>query len=377
MHPNTTINSMKNFLLKLTYVTAIIIFTTFAKANAQGCVAIRSTGGLCTMDEHPDSINNSGSWLLNSNSRYFRSYKHFVGTKEQKQRIEQGTNVINHSYTQDLTLTRIFNNRWSFAVDLPILDNSRSSLYEHGGKERLQTHSFGLGDVRLTAYAWLLNPAKARRGNIQVGLGIKLPTGNYNYQDYFYHTAANDAKTLGPVDQSIQLGDGGTGITTEINTYYNFTQRFGLYGGFYYLISPREQNGVSSARGSVPSSKAVANGSDVMSVPDQVMIRGGASYGISKFDFSAGVRYECLPVHDLVGGNNGFRRPGYIISAEPGVTYRVKSFSIYAFVPVALKRDRTQSVPDKISTTLTGVYTQGDAAFADYAINVGVTFRIK
>jgi hypothetical protein len=82
-------------------------------------------------------------------------------------------------------------------------------------------------------------------------------------------------------------------------------------------------------------------------------------------------------VHDLVGGSNGFRRPGYIISAEPGVTYRVKSFSIYAFVPVALKRDRTQSVPDKITTRLTGTYAQGDAAFADYAINVGVTFRIK
>ena len=136
MHPNTTTNTMKKLILKLICATAIIICTTIAKANAQGCVAIRSTGGLCTMDEHPDSITNNGSWLLNSNNRYFRSYKHFVGTKEQKQRIEQGTNVINHSYTQDLTLTRIFNNRWSFAVDLPILDNSRSSLYEHGGKER-------------------------------------------------------------------------------------------------------------------------------------------------------------------------------------------------------------------------------------------------
>jgi len=364
-------------ILRTLFAIAFYILFTNIQANAQGCVAIRSTGGLCTMDEHPDSSNTSSSWLLNSNNRYFRSYKHFVGTQEQKQRIAQGTNVINHSYTQDITLTRIFNNRWSFAVDLPILDNSRSSLYEHGGKERLSTHSFGLGDIRLTAYAWLLNPAKARKGNIQVGLGLKLPTGNYNYQDYFYHTAANDAKTLGPVDQSIQLGDGGTGITTEINAYYNFTHQFGLYGGFYYLISPREQNGISSARGSTPSSKAVANGSDVMSVPDQIMIRGGASYGVGKFDFSAGARYECLPVKDLVGGSNGFRRPGYIISAEPGVTYRLKALSIYAFVPVALKRDRTQSVPDKISTQLTGTYTQGDAAFADYAINVGVTFKFK
>lgn len=368
-----------NLFLKSICAIAFLVLINYTNVNAQGCVAIRSTGGLCTMDEHPDSASAAeGSWLLNSNSRYFRSYKHFVGTKEQKQRIALGTNVINHSYTQDLTLTRVFNNRWSFAVDVPVVDNSRSSLYEHGGKERLSTHSFGLGDIRLTAYAWLLNPAKARRGNIQVGLGLKLATGTYNYQDYFYHQGGTaDTKVLGPVDQSIQLGDGGTGITTEVNTYYNFTNKLGVYGGFYYLISPREQNGVSSARGGTPSAKAVANGSDVMSVPDQIMLRAGASYGLGKFNFSAGARYECLPVKDLVGGSNGFRRTGYIISAEPGVTYRLKSFSIYAFVPVALKRDRTQSVPDKISTRLTGTYTQGDAAFADYAVNVGLTYRFK
>jgi hypothetical protein len=366
-------------ILKLSCVAALFILFTNAKVDAQGCVAIRSTGGLCTMDEHPDSANaGAGSWLINSNSRYFRSYKHFVGTTEQKQRIALGTNVINHSYTNDITLTRVFNNRWSFAVDVPIVNNVRSSLYEHGGKERLNTRSFGLGDIRLTAYAWLLNPAKARKGNIQVGLGLKLATGAYNYQDYFYHQGGTaDAKVLGPVDQSIQLGDGGTGITTEINSYYNFTHKFGVYGGFYYLVSPREQNGVSTARGGTPSAKAVANGSDIMSVPDQVMLRAGASYGTGKFDFSAGARYECLPVHDLVGGSNGFRRPGNILSAEPGVTFRVKTLSIYAFVPVALRRERTQSVADKISTKLTGTYAQGDAAFADYAVNIGITYRFK
>jgi hypothetical protein len=69
------------------------------------------------MDEHPDSTVSGGAWLFNSNSRYYRSYKHFVGNEEQKQRIALGTNVINHSYAQDLTLTRIFNNRWSFSID--------------------------------------------------------------------------------------------------------------------------------------------------------------------------------------------------------------------------------------------------------------------
>jgi hypothetical protein len=82
------------------------------------------------------------------------------------------------------------------------------------------------------------------------------------------------------------------------------------------------------------------------------MIRGGASYGVGKFDFSGGMRYECLPVKDLVGGSNGFRRPGYIISAEPGVTYRLKANFYIHLCPGGPKRDRTQSVPDKISYTV-------------------------
>ena len=89
------------------------------------------------------------------------------------------------------------------------------------------------------------------------------------------------------------------------------------------------------------------------------------------------MRLECVPAEDLIGGSNGFRRPGYVLSAEPVVAYKVKKTQFYVSVPVALQRDRTQSVPDKIRTEKTGVYAQGDAAFADYTINFGVAFSLK
>jgi hypothetical protein len=44
-------------------------------------------------------------------------------------------------------------------------------------------------------------------------------------------------------------------------------------------------------------------------------------------------------------------------------------------VPVALVRNRTQSIPDKETTAETGIYKQGDAAFADYVINVGMNIQ--
>ena len=162
---------------------------------------------------------------MNINNRYFKSYKHFVGTIEQKEREENNTEVINHNYSVDFTATRSFNNRWSVSLNIPVISNTRSSLYEHGGNAlgesgRHSTQSFGIGDIRVSAYRWLLDPARHRKGNIQAGLGIKLPTGDYKYQDYFYKS--DGTTVLGPVDQSIQLGDGGTGITAELNGFYNF-----------------------------------------------------------------------------------------------------------------------------------------------------------
>jgi hypothetical protein len=347
-----------------------IIATIFAqqKSNAQGCVAIKGTAGICSRPS------DTKGWELNINNRYFKSYKHFVGTVEQKQRVEEGTNVINHSYEMDITATRTLNSRWSLGMTLPIMDFARSSLYEHDGATRHSTHSFGLGDARFSAYRWMFDPKTSHKGNLQVGLGIKLPTGNYNYLDYFYKKA--DSSVLGPVDQSIQPGDGGTGITFELNSFYNFTHRLGVYGSFFYLSNPREVNGTSTTRGGVASATAKKYNTDVMSVPDLFMTRGGVAYMVSQFTFSGGVRVEALPSKDLIGGSRGFRRPGYIISAEPSVTFVTKKASFNLAVPFALKRNRTQSDSDKRRTADTGIHQQGDAAFADYLVSAGLTFRL-
>jgi hypothetical protein len=361
---------MKKSLFVLVALSLIIINN---KSFAQGCVAIRSTGAICAL-HMPDSISNASKWQLGINYRYYKSYKHYVGTEEQKLRVDTGSNVINHSNTIDIALTHELNRRWSLLVDVPILANSRSSLYEHDRVNRYSTHSFGVGDIRFSAYRWMFDPEKSQHFNLQLGLGIKFPTGDYKYQDKFHIT--DSTTQVGPVDQSIQLGDGGTGFTVEANTFYNFSHHVGLYGNFYYLLNPREQNGVSTARGGVPSAQTMQIGSDVMSVPDQYLIRAGVNFDFNRLMFSFGMRDECLPVYDLIGGSEGFRRPGYIISEEQGVSYAFKKFSAYAYVPVALVRNRTQSVPDKNKTELTGVYSHGDAAFADYVINVGFVFKL-
>ena len=365
-------------------ISIIVLLVISARAaEAQGCVAIRSNGATCTMTgAHAEGTPaEHGSWTLGVNARYFKSYKHFVGKAEQHERAEAGTEVVNYNFTTEFGLTRNINNRWSLSVYAPVISNVRSSMYEHYGNAsknpnaRRKTKSFGLGDVRAAAYYWLVDPMKNSKANVQVGAGIKLPTGDYRYTDYFFRN--DTTKILGPVDQSIQLGDGGTGFTTEFNAFYRVSKTVSFYTNGFYLFNPREHNGVSTARGSVPAATAIAYGSDVMSVPDQFMYRLGANLSAGDFFFSGGMRIEGVPARDLVGGSEGFRRPGYVLSAEPVIGYKVKKTQFYLSVPYSVERNRTQSVPDKNRTRITGVYAQGDAAFADYSINFGAVFSLK
>lgn len=361
--------------MRILVMVAVAIFVCNINANAQGCVAIRSTGASCTI-EKPE---NASKWQFNANYRYFKSFRHFKGKEEQKERVEQQTDVRNFSHSLDLSIVRKLNNRWSLALNVPILFNNRSSLYEHGlvngsyiKRERRYTSSFGLGDMRLSAYYWLIDPVKHAKGNIQLGAGIKFATGDYNYQDYWYNVGPNGSKELRTVDQSIQLGDGGTGLATELNAYYSFTHSFSVYANGFYLFNPREVNGTRTYRETL--SPALYN-ETIMSVPDQYMARVGASFMVNNFGFALGGRIDGIPVYDLIGESDGFRRPGYAVAVEPGINYTSGKAHYYINVPIAVQRNRTQSVTDKERSVESGTYQIGDAAFADYVISIGASFK--
>jgi hypothetical protein len=172
------------------------------------------------------------------------------------------------------------------------------------------------------------------------------------------------------------LGDGGTGIITVANAFYFFNKSISLYGNFYYLINPRDQNGVSTTTWRGPTSLQVMTGGDIYSVPDVYSIRGGVNFSSSNFSFSAWLRDEGVPVHDLLGGSNGLRRPGHNLSFEPGVTYKMKKASLYAYVPIIIARSVKQDPSDAKATEITGVYRMGTGGSGDYAVFLGVLFKL-
>jgi hypothetical protein len=374
---------MKKYILSL-----FILSTFYNKTNAQGCVAIRTVGGLNTMEHAMHHMMDSAmgssinkmvepKWDLNISGRYFKSYKHFNGTDEVTQRVTDETDVRNFSRAVDISLVRKVNEQWSIGINLPLAYNERSSLYEHvssvKGSPRFSTYSQGIGDIRLTAYKWIIAPKEGNKGNLLGGLGIKMPTGNYKATDVFHNTKTTTR--VGPVDQSIQLGDGGWGVSLELNGFRSINNTWSLYSNVYYLINPRGNNGVSTTRGGVPTAAAIKYTSDVMSVPDQYLLRAGTNWTKNAFTLSLGARYEAIPAKDLIGDNTGFRRPGNVLAIEPGANYSYKKFNFYLYAPVAIRRERPQSYPDILKTNDTGVFSRGDAAFADYSINIGMGYR--
>ena len=358
-------------------VTILLLTICFFKhsGQSQGCIAVRNISGFgqYNLTDNAFSVSN---WQLNINTRYFKSYRDFKGSVDQKT-PEQNEAVVK-SYSVDIGLSRFLSKGWSLNFNLPVSSNSREASLEHGGPntKRHTTHSFGIGDIRFTAYKWLLRPTVRQRGNIQLGLGLKLPTGDFKFQDYFYRN--DSTKVLSAVNPSIQLGDGGTGIITEMNLFYivNAARTISLYGNFYYLLNPREQNGVAITAGRVPSRIDSLTGNIILSVPDQFSLRAGAYFNLKNWAFSAGIRNEGSPVNDLVGGSEGIRRAGHNLSAEPGIIYKMKKASVYVYVPFIIDRKISQNVPDQNRSKIIGEKWISPGGSGDYQVFAGVLFKL-
>jgi hypothetical protein len=306
---------------------------------------------------HHSDFLERGRWELTVGFRKQRSHRHFVGTEEQKQRAENGTEVVNNIYLYDAALTYGVSRRFNVTVAAPIQRATRQS-----GSSPQVFHSTGFGDVTLLGRWWLFKPPSETGWNVQFGAGIKFPTGNSGVKDTV--PAANGKGTVTRVvDQSIQLGDGGWGIPLSIQAYKAMGKTT-LYGTGIYLLNPRDTNGVQTGR-SRPSEA-------IMSVSDQYLVRLGFSRPVPhtrRFAYTVSWRDEGVPVRDLIGKSNGFRRPGYAMSVEPGVEYFRARDTWSVTVPVAVRRNRKKSVPDIAD----GKW--GDAAFADYLITVGYSHR--
>lgn len=342
----------------------LLLATVPPSVQAQGCVA----AGFCPLSpispvaagDLTNGVVAPNGWQAAVAYRWFKSDRHFVGDVEQPQRQAAGSEVINDVHSFDVSAIYGINPRWSATLSLPFFTAERSSLYEHDRTNRQSMHSGGLGDIRVVTDVWLLDPHQRMSGNISVGLGIKAPTGDDQASDIAYRATG---PVMRPVDQSIQPGDGGWGIILELQAYQKiFGNLFGYVQGSY-MMTPEEMNHTERTTGN---GLGTPSPTTFNSIPDQYFGRGGFTYAIlprQGVNLSLGARIEGVPVYDAIGGSLGFRRPGYTISIEPGVSWTSGRNSLALNAPVAIYRNRERSAPEILQAR-----AGGDAAFADFSI---------
>src|SRR5882762_7331541 len=196
------------------FLFVIVCLAAHSTVQAQGCVAVRQMGGINPLSTNGYTLP-KGQFQIGSSYRYFHSFRHFVGTAEQPQRQttgggfdengkEKGNAVNIYSHAVDLNISYGITDRLQVNVSIPYVNNERSQVLATKKDAvtgqtlegtRYSVYAKGLGDIRVSANYWVFNPAMATKGNLLVGLGMKLNSGSY--------TAKDNALALDPTTKQV------------------------------------------------------------------------------------------------------------------------------------------------------------------------------
>ncbi|HWE85365.1 MAG TPA: hypothetical protein VG267_10505 [Terracidiphilus sp.] len=360
---------MRTLLSRAAAVSAAIAAILFVPAagRAQGCVAAHSPQPVISgLDPGSESSarHYAGSNILHgltitTSFRTYNSFRHYIGTVYQVQRQTQHSAVLNHVDLFETDLNYQFTPRLSFVAMLPGMEATR-----HGESSPLNVYrSGGFGDFTAGVQTWLFRPPTESHGNVSLTAQLKFPTGINDAKGT--KTLSNGKTMVEPFDESVQPGDGTWGFSLGTEAFHPVILQTTAYFTGYWLFSPQDTTGVLTFR--------PAPGEGVVSATDQYLWRGGFSRPVTGVKLlrglalSMGGRMEGVPVRDAFGKSNGFRRPGYVISIEPGLMYARGPYMFSASGPWAMERNRKTSVTDLEN------YTHGDAAFADYTVIAGLS----
>lgn len=298
----------------------------------------------------------AGEWQVGLAYRHLGADKWFVGTELYEQYAPFGQPLYLDISSLDVSIAYGITDRVSLTLAIPFSYGTHSRFYIDNARHKVKAS--GLGDISLAGNAWLLEPLSHPNGNVALGVGIKTPSGNNKVSDDFFFP---DSVPQRPVDQSIQLGDGGWGVLLQVQAFQRVATRASAYLFGSYLLSPQQTTDVISPYPGVP-----------LSVPDVYSARAGLAYALTapELSVSLGGRLDGIPLRDLIGGGDaGFRRPGFIFYLDPGVAIRRGGDELTLSVPIRLWQDFRQSLIDR------ELNLRGGGDLADVLVYAGYTHR--
>lgn len=327
--------------------------------RAQGCEPIRFTVPV-SLGGEGQAYQRSGEWRATLAYRRMLSNEWFIGTERSDSRAPGGRSPVFEVHTGIADLAYAFNDRFRARVSVPFSRGTWNRIWADG-KEHTQIAS-GIGDISVQGEGWLLNPRTHERGNVSIGLGLKAPTGSHTKPSKFY---LGSGPVDFPADQTIQPGDGGWAILTQVQAFGNVTDRSSLYLVGSYMVSPRDRTDVKGSPTPGPTFF-------YWSVPDVYSLRSGAAFNVlpdQGLSVSLGARLDGIPVRDLIGGGdeNTIKRASRIMFAEPGLSYTRGKDNFTVSVPWRLSLNRLKSLTEQLPTASPTANAGGFARYLVFA----------
>jgi hypothetical protein len=344
---------MRTLNLAFSAITLVAVHLASASAaSAQGCILLRQT---CPMFGTTGSASpEPGTWNITFTGRNSTADIHYNGTERQIQREREQTYVVNRQNSLTATLSYQVTNRISLNTTIPWVEASWGipSPRSGGPATRANENARGLGDITTLARVSLFDPLTTHRTwNLQVGGGVKLPTGNNKATDIFPDGNGNNNLER-YVDISVHPGDGGWGVIFDLQGF-KAMGRVMAFGSSTWLANPR--NTGTASRGNLVTN---ADPSNINTVSDQFVFRAGTTVRVFRqIEASIAWRLEGVPRYDLFGRSDGFRRPGVEMYWEPGITVNTGRHSVSLNIPIGYYFNRFRN-------PYTG--NRGDSTFPEY-----------
>ena len=240
-------------------------------------------------------------------------------------------NLYNLSFTYGVS------DRFSLQLNAPYA--ASSAKVHQGTPQSHQAHAFysdGFGDLSLEGEYWLNDPTKPSLLAGSVALGVKSPTGSTSESGMLFSPGVGFENR--PVDEALQLGDGGWGVLLRGQGSAQLGGPWFAYASGYYLVSLDEYYDV-------------VQGGAFRAVPDVYSGRLGGAYRIPAYEslvVTLGAMMNGVTTKDLIGGGDlYFRRPGYEIYAEPGLVWVFKTHTFSVSYPLRVDQNKKDSLLDE------------------------------
>jgi hypothetical protein len=280
--------------------------------HAQGCVKGCVVGGAGGAGHNP--FLHQGDWQVSFGYSGYVSDLHYQGRNPFPELDPFGPDNTQHLLS--LGFQRGFTDRLSLGVTVPLHFNDFVLTRVPPGSTTGQlvrdgTSSRGLGDVSVRGRYWVLDTFENGGRNFSVGLAVKLPTGKSSVSDSIFGRQI-------PVDWSVQLGDGGWGFAPSLDGFYALN-RLTFHGSALYLFNPKNTTDTPAFF------PMLSNRPDapLNTVADQFNGHAGVSLSLGPRLPTPTISYRvaAVPVTDVIGKSEGFRRPATLGFVEPGFEY--------------------------------------------------------